>query len=585
MSYVGKITDTSGNTGLVGSTLYGTCSTGASTAAKVVTCADFDKLITGVTIHVKFSYSNTAANPTLNVNSTGAKNIYYAAGTSGGIVPGTTAATSWYQGAVVSFTYDGTSWYMNDHITGISADAGSATNPVYFSEGQPKACTYSLNKTVPSGAVFTDTNDAVTQTATTTDANYEVLFSGTADDTTRTEGSGKSQYFKFNPSGRTLTVGNRKANTTVASYSCAIGYDVEASSAYTFATGSGTKATGTGDHAEGVSTTASGGYGCHAEGLSTTASGASSHGEGNSTTASGMYSHSEGNYTTANHKSQHVFGEYNIADPSTETASKRGNYVEIVGNGTKSSAKSNARTLDWSGNEWLAGTLTIGGTTSNATTVMSAGVGGTDNQTDAGTYFLSISGGGNGVPSLYLHNRGSNANTISVTAGDITLGGTSNTWDGTNTSLKSAITAAAAGGTDVNVTQTATTTNSAYEILFSGTADNTTRTEGARKTSSLTYNPSTSTLTVASSISAAHLDYGKFTLSNNSANSIQLDLATATFGVTVSHSGVGITYGNTDAVTTNGNTWDGTNTSLKSAITAIYNYIDNQITNALNTQY
>ncbi len=32
-------------------------------------------------------------------------------------------------------------------------------------------------------------------------------------------------------------------------------------------------------------------------------------------------------------------------------------------------------------------------------------------------------------------------------------------------------------------------------------------------------------------------------------------------------------------------TWDGTNTSLKSAITAIYNYIDDQITDALNTAY
>lgn len=37
-------------------------------------------------------------------------------------------------------------------------DAGSATNPVFFSGGKPSACTYSLNKTVPSDAVFTDTH-------------------------------------------------------------------------------------------------------------------------------------------------------------------------------------------------------------------------------------------------------------------------------------------------------------------------------------------------------------------------------------------------------------------------------------------
>lgn len=36
--------------------------------------------------------------------------------------------------------------------------AGSATQPVYFSGGKPVACTYTLGKSVPSNAVFTDTN-------------------------------------------------------------------------------------------------------------------------------------------------------------------------------------------------------------------------------------------------------------------------------------------------------------------------------------------------------------------------------------------------------------------------------------------
>lgn len=48
--------------------------------------------------------------------------------------------------------------------------------------------------------------------------------------------------------------------------------------------------------------------------------------------------------------------------------------------------------------------------------------------------------------------------------------------------------------TDANVAQTATNTNANYEVLFSGTADNTTRTEGARKYSNLTFNPSTGNL-------------------------------------------------------------------------------------------
>ena len=39
-----------------------------------------------------------------------------------------------------------------------TSTAGSATQPCYFANGVPSACTYSLNKTVPSNAVFTDTN-------------------------------------------------------------------------------------------------------------------------------------------------------------------------------------------------------------------------------------------------------------------------------------------------------------------------------------------------------------------------------------------------------------------------------------------
>ena len=50
--------------------------------------------------------------------------------------------------------------------------------------------------------------------------------------------------------------------------------------------------------------------------------------------------------------------------------------------------------------------------------------------------------------------------------------------------------------TDTLVTQTATdTTNANYELLFSATGDNTTRTETARKTSNLIFNPSTGLLT------------------------------------------------------------------------------------------
>lgn len=55
---------------------YGTCSTAAATAAKTVSCIGFG-LVMGAEITIRFTVTNTAANPTLNVNGTGAKPIYY----------------------------------------------------------------------------------------------------------------------------------------------------------------------------------------------------------------------------------------------------------------------------------------------------------------------------------------------------------------------------------------------------------------------------------------------------------------------------------------------------------------------------
>lgn len=86
---------------------YGVCSTAAATAAKTVTI-DYSgtlTLYTGLTVNVKFTNENSAASPTLNVNSTGAVAIKYY---------GSTAADSyaWDAGAVVTLAYDGTNWVI-----------------------------------------------------------------------------------------------------------------------------------------------------------------------------------------------------------------------------------------------------------------------------------------------------------------------------------------------------------------------------------------------------------------------------------------------------------------------------------------
>ena len=127
------------------------------------------------------------------------------------------------------------------------------------------------------------------------------------------------------------------------------------------AEGYNTTASGGTSHAEGNGTTASGGV-SHAEGYQTQATGPYSHAEGTETIASGNISHTEGAGTTAKNRSQHAFGEFNELDPSTASSWDRGNYIEIVGNGADDTARSNARTLDWQGNEVLAGNLVVGGT-------------------------------------------------------------------------------------------------------------------------------------------------------------------------------------------------------------------------------
>ena len=141
-------------------------------------------------------------------------------------------------------------------------------------------------------------------------------------------------------------------------WSHAQGYETVASYNSAHAEGQYTEASNSGSHAEGDSTKASGSY-SHAEGSYTIASADYAHAEGVETQASGESSHSEGYSTVANHASQHVFGEYNIVDTSSATADSRGTYVEIVGNGNDVT-RSNARTLDWNGNETLAGNLTLG---------------------------------------------------------------------------------------------------------------------------------------------------------------------------------------------------------------------------------
>lgn len=78
------------------------CNTAAATAAKTATC-DYWVATAKSYIHVNFRYANTAASPTLNINSTGAKPIY---------VNGAAATTSNLLAGSYLAYYDGTNFQL-----------------------------------------------------------------------------------------------------------------------------------------------------------------------------------------------------------------------------------------------------------------------------------------------------------------------------------------------------------------------------------------------------------------------------------------------------------------------------------------
>lgn len=96
MAYMSK-RQTSNGVVPIGSNLYGTAN-----ASGVVSMPDFNVLVSGVTIHVKFTAGGTYSS--LAVGSTSARPISRN-GASGTIIEA---------GAVKSFTYDGSSWVQND---------------------------------------------------------------------------------------------------------------------------------------------------------------------------------------------------------------------------------------------------------------------------------------------------------------------------------------------------------------------------------------------------------------------------------------------------------------------------------------
>ena len=141
---------------------YATCSTSSSTAAKVAACAGFS-LSTGAAVAVKFTNTNTASSPTLNVNSTGAKSIKKYGSTG----PDT---YMWNAGAVVEFFYDGTYWVMVNGttatttyygLTKLSSSVSSTSTTLAATPYAVKQAYDKANNALPSGSIIIWTGSTI----------------------------------------------------------------------------------------------------------------------------------------------------------------------------------------------------------------------------------------------------------------------------------------------------------------------------------------------------------------------------------------------------------------------------------------
>lgn len=152
------------------------------------------------------------------------------------------------------------------------------------------------------------------------------------------------------------------ANIATGVGAMAFGHANRASGQNAFVFGTSNASTGTASFVEGKANEASNNQ-SHAEGFSTKSTGKQSHSEGRYTIAAGERSHAQGEYTTANGYAETTIGRYNALSNSTAQTSynvTNSPYILVAGNGTADNARSNAYTLDWSGNGWYAGKLTIG---------------------------------------------------------------------------------------------------------------------------------------------------------------------------------------------------------------------------------
>lgn len=334
-------------------TNYGSCSTAAATVAKVVACTGF-KLVTGAEITVKFTVTNTAANPTLNVNSTGAKAIYYRGAA---IAAGNLAANRTY-----TFRYNGTQYELvgdinTDNNTTYSAMTG-ATTTVAGTAGLVPAPAAGTNEKYLRG-------DGTWQTPPDNNTTYSNMkgatttAAGTAGLVPAPSTGAANRYLRSDGTWQVPPDNNTTYNEATTSANGLISAAM-VTKLNGIATGADVTPTGltSGYVRTGLKPNTTVGNFTTAEGYNNTVSGAQSHSEGYENTSSGSNSHSEGYKTTASNSSSHSGGKYNAAMTTGGAANNKVGHAFVIGNGTSETALSNALSVMYDGTVKAASTIT-----------------------------------------------------------------------------------------------------------------------------------------------------------------------------------------------------------------------------------
>ena len=108
---------------------YYECDTAGNTAAKTVTAAGYVLPATGGSMKIKMANRNTAANATLNINSTGAKPLYYNGQRAG-------VGNTWDTNEIIEVFYDGTN-YQAHNVAGSNGDGVFDISAYNLTNGQP----------------------------------------------------------------------------------------------------------------------------------------------------------------------------------------------------------------------------------------------------------------------------------------------------------------------------------------------------------------------------------------------------------------------------------------------------------------